>query len=442
MSLAEIDGDTSYLTRMIAGFEPSPQQLQNELQEVFNAFETQWRAAKVQKTQWRHIRDEDGFKLARAAEQFLRASNCLRTAEVTKERITRIGSRFVLTSVLLRKTKFEREGTPIREDELHQKCREVISKVNELRKELDEDIADIVKYSSHAEKQLRNYHLYPDTAELTTIFRREADKVAEKKKESMMSRFAELQAKIEQQAAEITSSKEKMEVRGQENQVSPPLDVEEEPDAAAEELDVYWENMMLEVRETSPPPPKARRRELGRRDSLREWQIDVENMEKDYQNFPYRRREFNSPGILPRICCAFCDVEGQHYSDSHPVYTEFRLRYKIVKQKGLCYTCLEDCPSEGECPQYGKPCWYCNRVACTSFADFIPNRPHHRALCEGPDLKKEAARRLETEQTHLQWERNKRTAGVSTLSTQIARSKDKGHVDYKNVREIQVLRPL
>ncbi|VDL80203.1 unnamed protein product [Nippostrongylus brasiliensis] len=427
MSLAEIDGDTSYLTRMIAGFGPSPQQLQDELQEVFNAFETQWRAAKVQKTQWRHIRDEEPSPQQlqdELQEVFNAFETQWRAAKVTKERITRIGSRFVLTSVLFRKTRFERDGAPLHDDELQQKCREIVSKMNELRKELDDEIADVVKYTNHAERQLRNCQLYPNTAELTTIFRREAEKVAESKKETFMSRLAELQVKIEQQASEITSLKEKVEERGQDRQVPPlPTNDEEKLNAAAKELDddAYWENMVLEVRETSPPPTKARKREPERLDPLREWEMEVEDMERDYRNFPYRKKEFTSLGIQPRICCAFCDVEGQHYSDSCPVYTESRLRYKIIQQKKLCASCLENCPGGNECSQFGRPCWYCSRVARTSFEDLIPRRHHHRALCEVPDLKKEAARRLENEQAYLQLERN-RAAGVSTKSTKKGRS--------------------
>ncbi|VDP31217.1 unnamed protein product [Heligmosomoides polygyrus] len=57
-------------------------------------------------------------------------------------------------------------------------------------------------------------------------------------------------------------------------------------------------------------------------------------MENDIQKFPYRKSEVWSPGIDPRMQCSFCDLTGEHFSDSCSVYTA---AYVTISSRGKDY---------------------------------------------------------------------------------------------------------
>lgn len=125
-------------------------------------------------------------------------------------------------------------------------------------------------------------------------------------------------------------------------------------------------------------------------------------MENDIQKFPYRKSEVWSPGIDPRMQCSFCDLTGEHFSDSCSVYTDGSVRHNIVAWKGLCDICLDYCSRTGECRTTLRPCWYCVRVKKTCFSDLAKkDYRHHRALCDVPDKRMEARRRIEAAKREL-----------------------------------------
>uniref|UniRef100_A0A0N4W774 CCHC-type domain-containing protein n=1 Tax=Haemonchus placei TaxID=6290 RepID=A0A0N4W774_HAEPC len=67
------------------------------------------------------------------------------------------------------------------------------------------------------------------------------------------------------------------------------------------------------------PNPNIRQYEQ-RREELKKLAAERKHriyMEKDLRDFPYRKEIF-SPNMKKDLACAFCDVEGEHFSDSCP----------------------------------------------------------------------------------------------------------------------------
>lgn len=79
MSFAELDGDTTFLSRMLSLRYPPAPEIDEDLERVFEALQAQVNIASLLRIQWKHIKDES--TLAGVAEQILGASRCLRTAE-------------------------------------------------------------------------------------------------------------------------------------------------------------------------------------------------------------------------------------------------------------------------------------------------------------------------------------------------------------------------
>ncbi|KAK5965071.1 hypothetical protein GCK32_021340, partial [Trichostrongylus colubriformis] len=153
------------------------------------------------------------------------------------------------------------------------------------------------------------------------------------------------------------------------------------------------------ARRRSPSRPRRERNDRRRRE-LR-WLIDeleerMAWMERDLQDFPYRKKESRSPYMNPSLNCAFCDREGEHFSDSCPNVVNGDRRWEIMRERSYCQYCLKRCGYYEDCAYRRKGCYYCNRVKGTAFEFLIPDdRGHHTALCNIPDRKNEARRQTE-----------------------------------------------
>ncbi|VDO21038.1 unnamed protein product [Heligmosomoides polygyrus] len=137
-------------------------------------------------------------------------------------------------------------------------------------------------------------------------------------------------------------------------------------------------------------------------------------MRRDLRDFPFRKREIQSPGMCPTLKCVFCEAEGEHFSDSCPIVTNGDERYSIIRDLSARYKCLEYCPAmwpedeqddqqkKKKCPYKDKDCYYCKRLEGTTFEDLIPyDGGHHTALCNIPQKELLARVRFEREEDEL-----------------------------------------
>ncbi|KAK6031603.1 hypothetical protein OSTOST_02240 [Ostertagia ostertagi] len=101
----------------------------------------------------------------------------------------------------------------------------------------------------------------------------------------------------------------------------------------------------------------------------------IELLEREQPCFP---RSFL--GLILRseeknMRCVFCNVPGEHYSDSCPSLGDGESRRAAAKQSNRCFLCLEWWCSRGaSCPKNKSRCFHCGKS------------DHHSALCCLPDV--------------------------------------------------------
>ncbi|WKY04272.1 hypothetical protein Q1695_005341 [Nippostrongylus brasiliensis] len=135
------------------------------------------------------------------------------------------------------------------------------------------------------------------------------------------------------------------------------------------------------------------RRETELRQRVDNLQNRITRMIADYYRFPFRKSEWESPGIHPDLRCLFCGEVGRHYSESCPRVTDGDERYFIIRNMGACDYCMEFC--RGTCRYRFRRCFYCERVRGTMFEELMPeDNGHHSALCSIPGKKKRAKRMI------------------------------------------------
>ncbi|KAK6764832.1 hypothetical protein RB195_024959 [Necator americanus] len=121
----------------------------------------------------------------------------------------------------------------------------------------------------------------------------------------------------------------------------------------------------------------------------------ITQMERDLEYFPFTDPGDRCAGLQTTMRCAFCDAEGEHFSDACPMFRSGDERFDITRAKRWCTFCIGDCPRNVPCRLRERQCWYCTRVKDTIFAALRPrDNGHHRSLCNVPDKRHLARERL------------------------------------------------
>ncbi|VDP33382.1 unnamed protein product [Heligmosomoides polygyrus] len=454
--MSTVDNDARYLARLLNNRQRQWPQVQDDLETIYNELQQQMRVALVNHSQWTHLSSDENFLLATPASKVLDTVKLLKGALSVREEIARLGTRYVVTNLLYRNAT---RGLPISQSDLDGKAERVIHLMDEQTQKLNADIFQMEKELHTAEKDLRTGPCSSNSEHVNALFRRAFDTLTANEKDKSEQRFQELLEKIEAQARELASLKQQIEEKDRIEKVEQPEPVDvaiAEDNPVRVDLNdvVYWERMVEEVREPeedAPPPAlvsdesdedeedddldlrsvadeeedeaavieqemiaqeEAREIELRRRvEDLQNW---VDRMRRDLRDFPFRKKEIQSPGMCPKLKCAFCEAEGEHFSDSCPIVTNGDERYSIIRDLSACYKCLEYCPAmwpddeqddqqkRKECPYKDKDCYYCKRLQGTTFEDLIPDDGgHHTALCNIPQKKLLARVRFEREEDEL-----------------------------------------
>ncbi|EYC45479.1 hypothetical protein Y032_0426g1253 [Ancylostoma ceylanicum] len=200
-----------------------------------------------------------------------------------------------------------------------------------------------------------------------------------------------------------------------------------------EEGEDYWSRQVNEVADPSnddEPAVKTRRvhddsprvpssrvpspRVPSILDQINDLEEEITQMERDLEYFPFRDPDDRCESLLTTMRCAFCDAEGEHFSDACLVFRSGDERFDIIRAKDWCTFCIRDCSRNIPCRLRERQCWYCTRVADTVFSDLRPrDRGHHRSLCNVPDKRHLARERLFNAREELRRLR-KKAEGPST----------------------------
>lgn len=458
----EMDGDTTLLEALLRTPVPSSLALEAELVQHLDCLRRQADLASTLKIQWEFVKEDESFLLAGPGEQVPLLARWLRNAETTKEKILRVGTRYLLTDALYDRmvqagqiSRFEHREWLEKQRGLDGRQFPLLVLIGEKTMMLDAIIKQMEEHLQKQETALKEEASLTPSA-VSLIVRREIVSLQESIIKSTTSQVEDCRKKMNVQEAEMDRLKKAVQVMdksgnaGEEDPLAVHLNANEKRHLDGNKVrvmvndeniadDEYWSRMVNEVsdnreseakgsakndepavkvRKVEPPHDRGKQNRVpsgakveavappivfGESQRARELEREIAKMEKDLASFPYRHREDDCKGISPTMKCAFCRAEGEHFSDACTLWRSGDARRNIVRSMGYCKFCLEIDHEEAECGLKEKVCWYCSRVIGTAFEVLIPEdgRFHHRSLCNVPDKKPLARAMLENARREL-----------------------------------------
>ncbi|KAK6057531.1 hypothetical protein COOONC_04950 [Cooperia oncophora] len=448
MASDEEDGDIKLLADLTRTRVFNHEQLQIELEMAALSLQRQKKIATVLVKKWNHYKEEDAFTLASAAEQLRITAQCIREAEVTKERILRMGTRYLIMdswheymTQYGESSGFGRQNWLKRERDYPFGPEAILELMTNQRDVLNIEIKEMTAMLQRQEKEMREKH------ELTSF---QVQRIVRKEIESLQNQIESMAELDRRKKKEVANEPPQDDVQ---REAPPSGDKTDESEGEAQVVDeenddeAHWKRMVREVTEKTSFESSGQAEmsaELSQEnptmsaessyehpavsaDSSHEnptdeeptpkkradWHTAITNrmsfleekrnrMQHDLSRYPYRDRGDRSLGIAPWTRCAFCEEEGDHFSDACPRVRDGDSRYDIVNQKGRCIHCLEG-PRGHHCRYRTRECWYCFRLSSTVFADLRPGDGglHHRALCNVPNKKHIAAALVEQVESEI-----------------------------------------
>ncbi|KAK6031236.1 hypothetical protein OSTOST_02610 [Ostertagia ostertagi] len=435
MASREEDGDIKLVIDLAITRVLDQQQIQMELEMAAISLQRQKKIASTLVTQWNHHKNEHTFICASAGEQFSFTTHCLREAEVTKEKILRMGTRYLIMDFLYEYiTEWGEASSFGRQDFIARKrdyafgpeaIRDLIITQRDI---LDIEITDMKAMMERQEREMK------ERDPLTSMHvQRIVQKEIEGLKGQLTSRteLDALRRKVDEQQSVMMLLQETN--RAKTTQGFNDEQEDSEPELGNEEGDIgefddegrpnnldnddcYWDRMVSEVTEETSNEDETSNCDLPRKESanenrkveflvpsihstVREVEEKLLQMRVHLNRFPFRDRRDKSQGISRKRTCAFCGARGVHFSDACPFVRNGDTRYNIIDRKKWCVHCLE-APKGHPCRYRKRECFYCYRLSFTVFEDLRRSDGgfHHRAVCNVPDKKMVAyARMKETE---------------------------------------------
>ncbi|KAK5969775.1 hypothetical protein GCK32_007425 [Trichostrongylus colubriformis] len=429
MASREEDGDIELITAMTTTEPLDCQQVQMELEMAAISLQRQKKIASVLVNQWNHHKNEDAFILASVGERMWLTTHCLREAEVTKERILQMGTRYLLMDRLYQHMEKWGEASSFEKQDFFECAREYAFGTEAIRDliitqrdVLDIEIKDMKTVLAHQERELK---------EGESITSTQVQRIVRKEIESLRpSEVDALKRNVEEHEAEIILRRRESDAKSTgeatEEQYSSEMDSESKEDCARETADenrqtddpdddeCYWRRMVREVAEgtsdeeipsrAEEPTLKSRKIESSPRPTLiqmEEVRERLARMRFDLSRFPFRDPRDPSFGISPSRVCAFYMAEGVHFSDACPFFRDGNARRRLINKRGVCVHCMEN--RQGHQCRYRSREFYCFRLSDIVFADLREEDGgiHHKAICRVPDEKEMAIARLEDAEREL-----------------------------------------
>ncbi|KAK6027704.1 zinc knuckle [Ostertagia ostertagi] len=107
-----------------------------------------------------------------------------------------------------------------------------------------------------------------------------------------------------------------------------------------------------------------------------------------------------------RMRCIFCNIRGDHYSDSCTVYSTLKARTLRINQTKICKKCLDRyCPKGENCKKHHATCYHCG------------DSGHNSAFCPLP----EENQRTEDQISYLRRKRDEARELIRRISSGLTR---------------------
>ncbi|VDO29340.1 unnamed protein product, partial [Heligmosomoides polygyrus] len=240
MSVIDVD-EKAFLSRMVHNPHQEWAPVDRDLQLFYDALQQQIRLTTVLQRQWIELGKDDHVALATPAARILLIVRRLDAVRVTRDHISRAGSRFVVTNLL-----YKDMVPDTAREEMGRRVEEVLRLMDEHRTLLTTLISGMEKDLLKAENDFRTGPCSTNVEQVNALFRRAFDTLTWSDKDKSEKRFAELQSKIEEQAHELATLKE---------QLTSKASCEDKAAEMAPSDSDYFHNMVEEVMGPEEPPP-------------------------------------------------------------------------------------------------------------------------------------------------------------------------------------------
>lgn len=240
MSVIDVD-EKAFLSRMVHNPHQEWAPVDRDLQLFYDALQQQIRLTTVLQRQWIELGKDDHVALATPAARILLIVRRLDAVRVTRDHISRAGSRFVVTNLL-----YKDMVPDTAREEMGRRVEEVLRLMDEHRTLLTTLISGMEKDLLKAENDFRTGPCSTNVEQVNALFRRAFDTLTWSDKDKSEKRFAELQSKIEEQAHELATLKE---------QLTSKASCEDKAAEIAPSDSDYFHNMVEEVMGPEEPPP-------------------------------------------------------------------------------------------------------------------------------------------------------------------------------------------
>ncbi|WKY07071.1 hypothetical protein Q1695_006903 [Nippostrongylus brasiliensis] len=246
MSARDPDDDVKFLSSLMLDIQVDQTnrvtRVFKELQQIRQAFNHEVSAATLIHLQGNYIVTEENFILGTPAFRILTADKQLRNMLSTRERFSRLASRFVYITRIYRDLHIAANWT--KGAKWKTEAEAIIIGLEKNRTRFDAVIKDMETELQKAEKDFREGPCTASAEHVNALFRRAFENLKGTNQDKTDKKIAELQALVEAQASELANMKKKI---GEEKETTTK---NEESDANDEK---YFQVMLKEVKDDTEP---------------------------------------------------------------------------------------------------------------------------------------------------------------------------------------------
>ncbi|KAK6017612.1 hypothetical protein OSTOST_16862 [Ostertagia ostertagi] len=360
LPLRDLEGGPKYLSRMVVELNPTAERLETDMTATLNELKNQEIVTTSVRSDWFRLLCSASLREMGAAERIQLLDRYLLTVSLTKERLLRLGTRYVLTDRIYEDNAKANEELATKRNEWLQMedaqvhIKEIMSLVERDVRRLETTIKEITEYKVAAEKELMSNRRELDAADVLTktmramqdqlqtiqalsaqdgsskVTQQETPQTTQETDDQYFDRLlressdentgTETEAKQTKKSSERTSSSTQSDSepclkkkRGT-NEKGPNV-----PSVGSNHRQKAGKRFERSI--VNPPASTGRARDL---------RMEIKSMERTLARYPYRMIVEKSKGISSKIDCAFCGALGCHYSDSCPVVINGNERHEIT----------------------------------------------------------------------------------------------------------------
>uniref|UniRef100_A0A0N4X7B9 IQ domain-containing protein G n=1 Tax=Haemonchus placei TaxID=6290 RepID=A0A0N4X7B9_HAEPC len=200
-----------YLSEMILNRHTVLNRVQEDLKTIHEVFQQQVSVAAMIQFQWNYIKSEESCVLGTPASKIRTISTQTKDLMQTKEKILRMGVRFLYTSLYYKEVAHlgdRHVNVPV--EEWDREAESMLLQLDKNKKRFEEVISEMESELEKAEKDFNEGLCYTNVEHINNLFRKAFENLTASDKDDAEKRFADVQKKTREQSKEILRIKQMM----------------------------------------------------------------------------------------------------------------------------------------------------------------------------------------------------------------------------------------